>query len=142
MFERISGLEQADGADFVGAAGIGRAELARDIERLVEVVAVDEVEAEQLFFGLRIGTVEHERRIVLAQRGRRCRRQQPRHRAEPALLRQLVLHDGKLLHDGGVLLLGPGADEVLIVVAKNGVEHEAKVPVCSRTNERATFPTG
>ena len=93
----LSGLIQPDGPDLVGAAGIGRAEIARDVDRLVEIVAVDEVEPEQLLLGLGIGTVEHDRRIVLAQRGRRCRRQQPRHRPEPALFGQSVLHDGELL---------------------------------------------
>src|SRR6202051_113280 len=50
--------KHADGADFVGAAGIGRAELARDVERLVEIPAVDDIEAEQLLLGLGIGPVE------------------------------------------------------------------------------------
>ena len=125
----LPGLKQADRADLIGAAGIGRAEIARDVERLVEVLAVDHIEAEQLFLGLGKGPVDHERRIVLAQRGRRGGRQQPRHRAEPALLGQLVLHDGKLFHDRGVLLLGPGTDDVFIVVAKDGVEHAEWLPV-------------
>ena len=51
---------------------------------------------------------------------------------------QLVLHDGELLHDGGVLLLAPGTDDVLIVIAKDGVEHaEAGSCVVTRTNEYA-----
>ena len=125
----LPGCEHADRADFIGAAGIGRAEIARDVERLVEILAVDDVEAEQLFLGLGIGAVDHDRRIVLAQRGRRRRRQQPRDRAEPALLGQFVLHDGEFLHDRGVLFPGPGADEVFIVVAKDGVEHADTVPV-------------
>ena len=87
----------ADGTDLVGAAGIGLAEIARDVQRLVEVLAVDDVEAEQLFLGFGKGAVEHQRRIVLAQRGRRRGRQQPRDRAEPALFGEFVLHDGKLL---------------------------------------------
>ena len=115
--------EQADGPDLVGAAGIGRAEIARDVDRLIEVLAVDDIEAEQLFLGLGIGAVEHQRRIVLAQRGRSGRRQQPRHRTEPALFGQFVLHDGKFLHDLGVLFLGPGTDGVFIVIAKDGVKH-------------------
>ena len=123
------GIEHADRTDFIGAAGIGLAEIARDVERLVEILAVDDIEAEQLFLGLGIGAVEHDRRIVLAQRGRRGRRQQPRHRAEPALLGQFVLHHGELLHDRGVLFPGPGTDEVFIVVAKDGVEHAVSVPV-------------
>src|SRR5918992_4576522 len=55
--------EVADGTDLVGAAGIGRAEIAGDAERLVEVLAVDEIEAEQLFLGFGIGAVQHQRRI-------------------------------------------------------------------------------
>ena len=82
----LPGFEHADRADFIGAAGIGLAEIARDVERLVEILAVDDIEAEQLFLGLGIGAVDHHRRIFLAQRGRRRGRQQPRHRAEPALL--------------------------------------------------------
>src|SRR5258707_3244757 len=48
-------IEHTDGANFVGAAGIGRAEIARDVERLVEVLAVDDVEAEQLLLGFGVG---------------------------------------------------------------------------------------
>src|SRR6476619_4542515 len=48
------GIEHTDGANLVGAAGIGRAEIARNIERLVEVLAVDDVEAEQLLLGFGI----------------------------------------------------------------------------------------
>ena len=87
----------ADGADLIGAAGIGLAEIARDVERLVEVLAVDDIEAEQLLLGFGKGAVQHQRRIVLAQRGRRRGRQQPRDRAEPALFGELVLHDGQFL---------------------------------------------
>ena len=50
-------------------------EVARDLDRLVEIPAVDDVEAEQLLLGLGVGPVEHDRRLVLAQRGRRRRRQ-------------------------------------------------------------------
>ena len=84
----------------------------------------------------------HQRRIVLAQRGRRRGRQQPRDRAEPALFGQLVLHDGELLHDGGVLLLGPGADEVLVVIAKDGVEHATGISVVSQDERVCPEPTG
>ena len=135
------GLQHADGADLVGAAGIGRAKIARDVERLVEVVAVDDVEAEQLLLGLGIGAVDHDRRIVLAQRGRRRRRQQPRHRAEPALFCQLVLHDGELRHDRGVLFLGPGTDGVFVVIAEDGVEH-VNLSGCLKDEWLRRFPTG
>src|SRR3981189_1591029 len=60
------GLKQADRANFVCAPGIGGAEIARDIERLVEILAVHHIEAEQLLFGFGKGPVEHDRRIVLA----------------------------------------------------------------------------
>src|SRR5580698_1101842 len=71
-----SGLEKSDRANLIGAARIGGAEVARDIDGGIEVLAVDDVEAEQLLLGLSIGTVQHQRRIVLAQRGRRGGRQQ------------------------------------------------------------------
>ena len=34
-----------------------------------------------------------------------------------------ILLDGKLLHDLGVLFLGPGTEGVFIVIAKDGVKH-------------------
>src|SRR5881394_3920817 len=43
------GHEGADRADLIGAAGIGLAEIARDVERFIEILAIDEIEAEQLF---------------------------------------------------------------------------------------------
>ncbi len=129
--------EHADRADLIGAAGIGLAEIARDGDRLVEVVAVDQIEAEQLFLGLGIGAVEHDRRIFLAQRGRRRGRQQPGDRAEPALLLQFVMHHGEFFHHRGVLFPAPGADKVFIVIAKDGVQHGFRVPVRSRTDEYA-----
>jgi hypothetical protein len=115
------------------STGVGRAKVAGDVDRLIEILAVDDVEAEQLFLGLGIGTVDHDRRIVLAQRGRRCRRQQARDRPEPALFRQFVLYDGKLLHDGRVLFPGPGTDGIFIVIAKDGVEHADQFPFVTRT---------
>ena len=113
----------ADRADLIGAAGIGLAEVARDFERFIEVLAIDDVEAEQLLLGLGKGTVQHQRRIVLAQRGGGGRGQKPRDRAEPALLGQLFLHDAKFGHDGGVLFLGPGTHRVFVVIAEDGVQH-------------------
>ena len=138
----LPGVNMADGTDLIGAAGIGRAEIARDVERRVEVLAVDEVEAEQLFLGFGIGAVEHQRRIVLAQRGRRRRRQQPRDRAEPALLGEFVLHDGEFLHDRGVLFLGPGTDGVFVVIAKDGVKHESWHLRCLDDERLCPLPTG
>jgi len=64
-----SGPEQADGTDLIGAAGIGRAEIARDGNRFVgDPCNRRTLEAEQLFLGLGIGAIEHQRRIILAQR--------------------------------------------------------------------------
>src|SRR5579863_1103352 len=45
-------LIHADGANLVSPAGIDGAEIARDAERLVEIPAIDNIEAEQLFLGL------------------------------------------------------------------------------------------
>src|SRR6266700_66390 len=140
-FHCASGSERADRADFVGPAGIGFAELARDIERLVEILAVDDIKAEQLLLGFGIGAVDHQRRILLAQGGRRRGRQQPRHRAEPTLLGKLFLHHRELLHDRLVLLLAPGADEVLIVIAKDGVKHVGRVSVHPRNERLCPEPT-
>ena len=52
-------------------SGLTVKQIARDGDRRVEVVAVDQIKAEQLFLGLGIGAVEHNRRIFLAQCGRR-----------------------------------------------------------------------
>src|SRR6202043_2582152 len=68
-----AGREHADRADLIGAAGIGSSKVARDVERLVEILAIDEIEAEQLLLGLGIGAVDDQGRIVLAQRSRRRR---------------------------------------------------------------------
>ena len=116
--------ELADGADLVGAARIGPAEILGGLERLVEGGAVDDIEAQELLLGLGEGPVDHQRRLaVLAQRGGRGGGQEPGDGAEAALLGQLLLHHGELGHDGIVLGLGPGADDVFAVVAEDGVEH-------------------
>src|SRR4051812_12430797 len=61
----------SDRADLIGAAGIGVAELARDLDRVIEIFGVDHIEAEQLLLGLGERPVDHQRRLILAQRGRR-----------------------------------------------------------------------
>src|SRR3954447_3044488 len=60
------GHEAADRANLVSAAGIGLAKIAGDVERFLEILAIDDIEAEQLFLGLGKRTVQHQRRIVLA----------------------------------------------------------------------------
>ena len=68
--------------------GLASRELARDVERFLERLAVDHVEAEQLLLGLGERPVEHHGgSLVLAQRRRRGGRHQARDRAELALLR-------------------------------------------------------
>src|SRR5690606_37310350 len=91
---------------------------------LVEILAIDHVESEQLLLGFCEWPIKHERRVlILTQRRRRRGRHQPRHRTELARGRQRFVHRLEARHDGGVLLLAPGADDVLGVVAKNGVLH-------------------
>jgi hypothetical protein len=111
-------------ADLVSAARIGLSELARDVEDLVEVGAIDDIEAEQLLLGLGEGTVDHERRFaVLAQGRRRGRRQEAGDRPELALACDLLVHDRELRHHGLVMLLRPGAGDLLVVIAEDGVLH-------------------
>src|SRR5579872_327175 len=43
-----SGVEQADRANLIGPARIGGAEVSRDVERSIEIFAIDDIEAEQL----------------------------------------------------------------------------------------------
>lgn len=49
-------------ADFIDAIGDGRVERACDLERVFEILAIDDLEAEQLLLGLRKGTIEDDRR--------------------------------------------------------------------------------
>src|SRR3954454_6141580 len=134
-FRKTSRQEQADGPDFIGAAGIGLGEVARKLQRLLQSGDVDDIEAEQLLLGFGIRSVDHQRRLlVLVQCRRRRRRQQADRGAEPALLRKLVVNDIKPRHHRIVLFLGPGENRVFIVVAKQGVEHAA-VPVWWKTKE-------
>ena len=74
---RPVGIIERDGADLIGAAGIGRGQLAGDVQRLVEIVDVDHVEAQQLLLGLGERAVDDQRRLLgLAQGGRGGGRQQ------------------------------------------------------------------
>ena len=58
------GAEHADGADLIGAAGIGPAKLLRGLERFVEGGAVDDIEAQELLLGLGEGPVDDQRRLL------------------------------------------------------------------------------
>jgi multidrug efflux pump subunit AcrA (membrane-fusion protein) len=127
-------FEQAEATQKTARAQLDTAEARqRDsgghLDRVIVVFGFDQNETEQLLLGLGKGTVEHDRRIILAQRGRRRGRQQARHRAEPALLGELVLHDGEFLHHHGVLFLGPGTHGVFVVIAKDGVQHSTGISV-------------
>ena len=134
---------QRDRADLVGAAGIGRGEFARDIQRLVQIGDVDHIEAEQLLLRLGERAVDHQRRVLrLAQRGGRGGGQQAQRRPELARLGQPLLHDAEPRHDGGVLLLAPGPDDVLVVVAEDGVEHADRSPGVPQDAGVCPLPTG
>ena len=56
----------------------------------------------------------------LVQRRTGSRRHQAQRRSEAALFDKLLVHDVEVGHDGIVLLLGPGVDGGLIVVAEEG----------------------
>jgi hypothetical protein len=58
------------------------------------------------------------------------------------LFGQFVLHDSKFLHHGGVLFLGPGTGEILVVVAKDGVEHAERFLFVWKTFEYARSRQG
>src|SRR5438128_6758520 len=62
--------EYADRADLIGTARVRLTEIARDGKRIVELLALDNVEAEQLLLGLGERPVDHQRRLALAQRSR------------------------------------------------------------------------
>lgn len=90
---------------------------------MVEILAVDDVEAEKLLLGLREGAVEHQGLGRLADGGRGGGGQQPGDRPHPPFGPKLLLHGPEAGHDGRVLLLRPGVDDVFPVVAEDGVEH-------------------
>src|SRR5215475_13351615 len=120
--------EHSDGADLVGPARTGAAELLGDVQRLLERGAIDHIETEQLLLGLGERTVDdHGRIAILPQRGGGRCWHQTCHRPEPTFPAELLLYDRELGHDGGVLFLGPGADGVFRMVAKDGVEHRLQV---------------
>ena len=85
---------------------------------------VDDVEAEQLLLGLGERPVDHQRRLavlrsVVAAVVGSSRATGP----SLPLAGQLLVDDVELRHHRVVLLLGPGADDVFVVVAEHGVEH-------------------
>src|SRR3982750_408701 len=72
--ERVVRAEVDDGTDLVPTAGVHTAELLRELDRFLLAIAVDHVEAEDLFLRLGVGAVgDHERLPLLpnASRGRR-----------------------------------------------------------------------
>ena len=76
---------QRDRADFVGAAGVRRDQLTRDVERFLEICHIDDEEAQQLLLGLGERTVDHQRLALrLAERGGGGGRQQPQRGPELA----------------------------------------------------------
>jgi hypothetical protein len=121
---RVVAVVDRDGAQLIGTAGIGGRELARHGERLVEIGNVDHVEAQQLLLGLGEGAIDDERRILRLAQGRgRGGRQKTKRRSELARLHQTVPHHGEPPHDGLLLLLAPGTDDVFLIVTKDGVKH-------------------
>src|SRR5262249_16465831 len=98
-------------------------ELARRLDRLLQARALDDVEPEELFLRLGERAVENHRLLALPDgRGGRCG-QKAYDRPEAALLRQRLLHDAQLCDGRVVLLLRPGDNDVLRIVAKDGVKH-------------------
>ena len=79
-----------------------------------------------MLLGLCKRPINDEGRVaILAQRGGGRRWHQARDRTELALPHELFLNDRELGHHRVVLLLAPGADDVLTVVTENCVLHAA-----------------
>ena len=106
---QLPAVEQLERPDLEAPPVSSRPICARDVDRLVEGRAVDDVEAEQLLLGLGEGAVDDERLASRADGGRRRRRHQAHRRAELAVGPQLVGHHRALGEDRVVLLLGPGS---------------------------------
>ena len=113
--------------------GWPRARSRATLERLLERRAVDDVEAEQLLLGLGERAVDDQRRSCP------CAAWSPRWsasgarpaRACPALASRCCT-TAQLGHDRVVLLLGPGADDVFVMVAEDGIEHAARASSTSQ----------
>jgi hypothetical protein len=72
-----------------------------------------------LFLGFGKRPVDDQRRLlVLPDRGRSGGRHEAQGRTGLAVLGQLLMDDIELGHDRVVLLLGPGVDDVFVVVAE------------------------
>src|SRR5688572_10484310 len=126
----------------IGPARVGLGQFPRDLERLFERLAIDDIKAEQLFLGFRERSVNDEGRFLAFSKRRRGRgRHQTSHRPKLACLGHPVVHDLEPGHAGVVLLLGPGADDVFGMVAKYGVLHVASPLRLSRTNGGNWNPT-
>lgn len=61
-------MVDADRPQLIGAAGVSLAQLPCDLERLIEIVTIDDVEAEQLLLGLGEGAVQNQGRIAVLAR--------------------------------------------------------------------------
>src|SRR5262249_31796399 len=97
---------------------------ASDLERRLEIHAIDDIEAEELLLGLGERAVDHQGPVAsLAQGGGGGGRQEAGDGAEAALLRPLLLGGDEPADDGVILLLAPGADDILLIVAKDRIEH-------------------
>src|SRR5690348_15549584 len=113
-----------DWPDLIRAAGVVRSrELARRVERVLEIATLHDVEAQQLLLRFCERAVDHNVLTPLAKRRRRGRRHEARDWTEPALLGEPLAHRCKAAEDCIVLLLGPAADDVFRVIAKDGVQH-------------------
>src|SRR5690606_2742992 len=117
--------EIAQGSDFVSAAaGIGRRQLVRKIERLVHGSAIGHVKTEELLLGFGEGPVQHHRIAAgLAQGHGLVGVPQAHHRAQPALRAHPGLNLAQPRHAGLVLLQGPGGALLFVIIAQNGIEH-------------------
>src|SRR6476659_1152100 len=116
--------EHAERSDLERTRGAARArQLAGSLDRLIERRTIDDIEAEELLLGLGERAVDHQRLTALPDGGRGGRRQQSGDWPQSALVGELLLHDRELGHDGVILLLGPGADDIFGIVAKDGVKH-------------------
>src|SRR6185312_11385861 len=100
------------------------------VERVLEIVDINNVETEQLFLGFCEGSIDDERRIMcFAQRRRGSGGKKTQRHAQFARLRQAHSYFFKTGHDLRFLFLAPGPHGIFVAVAQDGVTHRLSLLV-------------